>query len=390
MTDTSTPRKYGVVSSIAITLLSATLTWLLCEGLVALVGWDSNDGSLTYRIYAQLRDRVSERRVAQDQPVLPVAARADFESHLAQMKAAAVGIGDSPYTELQSDRAAINTTTAAGCLRQKPNLDKMVTALRSNAFNPFEPPSFFVDAGKTLAPELQDFLKRYAIRPLHHRSNGAGERLTVPTLERATKVLIAGDSVANGLMVDDSETLASQLQAQDSQRQYVNLGVGGADARDALCALEDSLQRYHGSIAELIYIYCENDLKPDTPLGTPAEVMARLGELVAREKIAKVTVIYAPYIYNVMPALTRFKGFRGYRRPYHSQERAALAELSTAAGYRYIDFGALGQAENQRLGSDFSAFALYVDQVHMSPRGTALLVSHLRDEAGDAAHTTTP
>lgn len=366
------------LASIAIVLLTTLGAYLLCEGLYAVQAWDHADGSLGYRIYALVRERVASARIEREQPVVPVATVKDFEALLPDMQAAAVGIGDSPFTELITDRAAVNQKSAEGCLQQKPHLDKMVTALRSNAFNPFEPPSFFVDAGKTLSPALNAFLERYAVRRLHHRSNAFGERLTVPAIERPRKVLIAGDSVANGLMVDDGETLASQLQSSDADRQYVNLGVAGADAPDVLCALESAAKRYAGAIDELIYIYCENDLQPGTPLGTPAEVLNELAALVKREKIAKVTVIYAPYLYNVMPALTRFKGHRGFRRPYHSAERASLHELVEQAGYRYVDIGALALAENQRLGSDFSAFALYVDQVHMSPQGTALLARTLR------------
>lgn len=371
-------KKSGWLASTAIALLTTVAAYLLCEGIVAVRAWDQSDGSLGYRLYAMVRERLATARVEREQPVLPVATVKDFEALLPDMRAAAVGIGDSPFSELITDRAAVNQKSAAGCLRQKPNLDKMVTALRSNAFNPFEPPSFFVDAGKPLSPALQEFLKRYAVRALHHRSNGFGERVTLPATTRPRKVLIAGDSVANGLMVDDGETLASQLQGTDGERQYVNLGVAGADAPDILCALKEAAQRYAGAIDELIYIYCENDLQPGTPLGTPAAVMSELEALVRREKIGKVTVVYAPYIYNVMPALTRFKGHRGYRRPYHSAERAALAALVEKAGFRHIDIGALALAENQRLGSDFSAFALYVDQVHMSPQGTALLAAQLR------------
>jgi len=378
MTEPASGGKHSAAASVVTALLSTIITYLLCEGLYAVYHWDSADGTLGYRIYAELRDRAGAQRVAREQAVVPVAGAADFEALLPAMKAAAVGIGDSPYTELQSDRAAINHSDARGCLRQKPNLDKRVTALRSNAFNPFEPPSLFVDATQAQTPALESFVQRYGVRALHHRSNAHGERLTLPMVERPDKVLIAGDSVAAGLMVDDSETLASQLQAADAERQYVNLGIGGADAADVFCALEDAVQRHAGSVRELIYIYCENDLQPGTALGTPQAVMAALAALVRREQIDKVTVIYAPYIYNVMPSLTRFKGHRGYRRPYHSDERTQLATLSHEAGFRYIDIGTLGLEENRQRGTDFAAFALYVDQVHLSPAGTAMLAARLR------------
>jgi hypothetical protein len=370
--------KYSVAASVTIVLLASVITFLLFEGGYALARWDHAEGSLTYNLYVALRDRLAKHRLMRDQPLLPLASRADFDALLPVMKAAAVGIGNSPYTELESESTAINQRDAQGCLTQKPNLDTMVTALRSVGFEPFDPPTLFVDANRVLPPALQDFVRRYAVRQLHHRTNAYGERLTVPTLERHDKVLLAGDSVANGLMVNDEETLASQLQARDAQRQYINLGIGGADAPDIFCALDAAARRYAGTIAELIYVYCENDMQPGTPLGTPQEVMAALEAFVRRENIAKVTVVYAPYIFNVMPALTRFKGYRGYRRPYHTAERATLMKSTQDAGFRFIDIGALGREENARLGSEFAAFALYVDHVHLSPRGAAMLADRLR------------
>jgi hypothetical protein len=39
-------------------------------------------------------------------------------------------------------------------------------------------------------------------------------------------------------MLNDSETLASRLQLRNPDKQYVNIGIGGADATDIQCALE--------------------------------------------------------------------------------------------------------------------------------------------------------
>jgi hypothetical protein len=58
------------------------------------------------------------------------------------------------------------------------------------------------------------------------------------------KVIIAGDSVANGVGIGDSETISSQLQALDSTRQYVNLGIAQATAADIICALDKAARRY--------------------------------------------------------------------------------------------------------------------------------------------------
>src|SRR5262249_8136578 len=152
------------------------------------------------------------------------------------------------------------------------------------------------------------------------------------------KVLIAGDSVANGPMLDDSDTLASQLQQHDETRQYVNLGINNAAATDEICALKAAEKRYSGEISELIYFYCENDFG-ELPLGRPEEVIAWLCDFAKRQKIGRVTVIYGPYVYNVVPDITRFHGFIGETFPTNASERLRLANSARSAGFQFVDFG---------------------------------------------------
>ena len=59
----------------------------------------------------------------------------------------------------------------------------------------------------------------------------------------------------------------------DPTREYINIGIGGADAADIVCALDKAGRRYKGQIEELIYVYCENDINPTKPYGTPREVL---------------------------------------------------------------------------------------------------------------------
>jgi lysophospholipase L1-like esterase len=119
----------------------------------------------------------------------------------------------------------------------------------------------------------------------------------------------------------------------------------------------------------LIYVYCENDFEPET-YGTPESVVSWLKNFVKTQGIGKVTVVYAPYIYNVAPQYTRFRGYSGEHHPTYSRERAALAALVGEAGFRYIDISDLALAEAARAKTQFAALSLFSDHVHLSPYGT--------------------
>jgi lysophospholipase L1-like esterase len=284
------------------------------------------------------------------------------------LKAAGAGLGNSPYRELIREVAAVNTREE-GCSVQKPNLHKTTTHLRSNLFNPLDPLLIFYDSDPNLDSEIRKLIDTYGVRLTTLTTNEQGERTTLPAVASDRKVIIAGDSVAHGATIDDSETISSQLQALDPTRQYINLGINGADAPDIICALDKAASRYKGQIEELIYVYCENDFEPET-YGTPESVVSWLKNFVKTQGIGKVTVVYAPYIYNVAPQYTRFRGYSGEHHPTYSRERAALAALVGEAGFRYIDISDLALAEAARAKTQFAALSLFSDHVHLSPYGT--------------------
>src|SRR5262249_15519490 len=144
--------------------------------------------------------------------------RSEIEPLLGLMKENAVGLGNSPFKVLKTDEAAVNEEKD-GCLWQKPNQRKVMSYLRSDLFNPFDQLTYFHDADRALPKELAEFFARYGFREIHHTTNENGERITVPRVDSPDKVIVAGDSVANGVMLDDAETLSSQLQARDASRQ---------------------------------------------------------------------------------------------------------------------------------------------------------------------------
>lgn len=363
------------------------VTLLTCEGIYAIARWSEFDGSVTYKTYELIRESgrpPDEGRNFADEgpPFTRLLQRNEIEPLLPKLRRAGVALGNSPYKkELKTVQAAINMNDDSDCLVQKPNINKNITFLRSNLFEPFDPLTIFYDSRINLDPEIRKIVETYGLRLVRLTTNEHGERTTVPVVTSHRKVIIAGDSVANGATSDDSETIASQLQALDLERQYINLGISGARPSDIVCALKRSAQRYPGQIDELIYVYCENDFGWRRPYGNPDEVIVWLKDFAKVQGIAKVTVVYAPYIYNVVPHYTRFRRYKGENHRNHEDERAALAELVREAGFRYIDITDLALAEVQRAKTQFAALSVFSDHVHLSPYGTARLVERLRRDS---------
>lgn len=368
------PLKKAVFSIIISVVLSA-LTLAVAEGAYSIVRWGKPHRSLSYQ-FLSLAGLVGDKgdNTAAYKPYF--ANLDDLAQLLPLIKEGGVGIGNSPINTKTED-AAIKTVDAKGCPVIKPNMRKVAYFLHSSTVNPFESISVFHDADRQLDPRLTEFLERYRGPRATLTSNAEGERITVPDVKADRVVLVAGDSMAFGAMVDDAETIASRMQATDSARRYVNLGVPGVDADQIICRLEDAAERYNGKIDELIYVYCENDFKPGNPYGTPPEVISWLKGFVDREKVGKVTVIFAPMIYMVAPELTRIEGTEGARYPRHEEQRAELKGLVEAAGYRWLDIGTLAREEEDRQKTHFGVLSFFVDNGHPSPLGTQRIVERL-------------
>jgi hypothetical protein len=370
--------KKGLIVTLAFLLVAAILVAVL-EGIHSLAKGRNAHVSLSYQALLSL-GAAGEPKAEEAGTYAPFLADArELADLIGPAVEAGVRIGNTPYPEFETDKAALNTK-ADGCLRPKPSQHKIGLFLRSPLFNPFDPITVFYDADQKLDQRLAAFFARYGNAPIFMSTNAEGERVTLPSVERPRKVLVAGDSVAFGAMIDDEDTIASQLQVRDLERQYVNLGTSGARAADIVCRLEAMLPRYAGQVDELIYVYCENDFRPKDPYGKPEEVIAWLTDFAAREKIAKVTVVFAPSIYMVAPEVTRFDGYRGGSYPYRHRERETLMEAVEAAGFRWVDIGVLAREELARRDSPFAFYALFIDHNHLSRDGTARLVDALLAE----------
>lgn len=358
---------------------SVLVTLLLFEGGYALARGARPGTSLLFRALEGIGHRGAPRFVTPQGDIL--ADVEPIEALLPSLLADGVGVGNSRFRELSNERTRMHVESP-GCKLQKPDLDKSMTFLRTPLYDPFMPLTAQWDHDAVLSPEVKGFLDRYGTRRIRHRSNGDGERWTLPRVQAGVKVLVAGDSVANGAFVNDDETLASQLQAADAGRQYVNAGVSGADADEVLCSLENALARYRGQVKALVYVYCENDFQPEKPLGSPEPVMEKLAAVVAREGIESTVVVYAPAVYNVLPQRTRFRGYHGDRFPNHADERARLERAAREAGFAWVDFASLALREAEHTGTDYAALGLFIDVMHWSPLGALRLAEYLHENAG--------
>lgn len=354
--------------------LGAGLPYLALEGLYAVSRGPRAGTSLTYDLYRHwFVDLVVPPFDPRDPTTRVITDASQIEAIMDLLKANDVGIGNSPFRELKNPRVAINYDDN-GCKRQKPNLRKTMAFLRSNAFNPFDQLTFFYDAERRLPPELQEFLDRYGFRRVRFSTNPHGERLTLPVVSSRSKVLVAGDSVANGVMLDDTETIASRLQALNPARQYINLGISGAGTPDIHCALDRALRRYGGQVRELIYVLCENDFET----AAPRTMIDYLADIRQRQALERVVVVYVPFIYNAVPEVTRVRGHSHYNFPTFREEKKEALARAAAAGFEVVDYIDIVNAEALRGGSQYAPLALYLDHTHFSPLGIDRLLPHLR------------
>lgn len=353
-----------------VAVLACLAVYLIGEGVFAITRWERSHRSLTYQAAARFDGLVSRRPARFFRPVLTD--RGEIEALLDDLRAAGVGLGNSPYEELRTDTATISETVN-GCPQNRPHMNKLMTYLRTPLFEIFNPIVMFYDRDRALPERVRHFVERYAVRPTTFTTDEFGQRSTLPAVDRPDVVFVAGDSVAAGVMIDDDETLASALQRRDPRRRYVNLGKAGAEAAEIRCNVDLAAQRYAKRVREVIYVYCENDFDDDESMGTPEAVMGWLQQLVREQGIDRTTIVYAPYVFNVVPELTRVPGERGERFEDHADEKARLRALVEESGFAWVDFGALALAEGDARGTPFGPLALYVDVVHHSALGVERL-----------------
>jgi hypothetical protein len=359
-------------------VLICVVIYLMGEGVLALKQWERSHRSLTYQTVQKIDEIAGRAEPRFFRPVLTKPR--EMEVLLGDMRAAGIGLGNSPYEQLRTEMSS-TIRTVDGCPGNRPNMNKTMTYLRTPLFEMFNPVVMFYDSDRELSNRLQGLVERYAVRLTTFTTDEFGQRNTVPAVDRQKIVFIAGDSVAAGAMINDDETLTSVLQRRDPHRRYINLGIGGAEAAEIRCNVELAAARYPNRVEELIYVYCENDFDKDESMGTPEAVITWLRQFVGAQAISRTSIVYAPYIFNVVPELTRVPGERGERFKDHADEKARLVALVRDAGFAWIDFGELALAETDAGRTSFGALALYVDVVHHSPLGVEKLADALDGRA---------
>lgn len=293
---------------------------------------------------------------------------AQITALIPKMIEASVGLINSPYPETQTDRSRL-TRPDGTCESPKVNLDETSFFLRANLFEPLAPIAVHHPRNAKLAPELVKLFQDYGRGAHRLTTNPKGERVTVPFLEGPRKVLVAGDSPAFGTLLDDADTLASRLQAKDGTRQYVNLGIPDASAEQILCNLTRATARYQGQVEEIVYLYSEDDFAAGQKFGTPEEVVTAIKELVRNGPAAKVSVVYMPSLYNIVPELTRYRGYAGERMPNPQAEGEQLKRQVSDAGFTWIDMGEIALERSRIQGNPFSVFDNFADPKNLSAQG---------------------
>jgi len=361
-----------VIIGIAAWSIIASVTWLALEGGYALVRWRKPDSSIAYGLISKFSTPKAESGI------FPVSTKSELEAIVPDLVAAGGGMGNVPYRKQMDSRNSINDVNDAECLTSRPNLRKLTGYVRNADFNRFDPPSIFYDADANLPRSVAAFIARYGVKLVTYSTNENGERITLPAVSSSIKTLVIGDSVAASVMLDDKDTIASKLQSTDDKVQYVNLGVNGSSASQNLCRLDKALKRYQGQITKIIYVYCENDFEKDDRFGSPEAAIEKLAQLATANRVSNITVVYAPYIYNVLPQITRFEGTRGGSHPKFVSQVKALRDLVAQKNWRFIDIGDLVKDEIEEKGSDFAGLAMFLDHVHLSAQGISRLVAKLR------------
>ena len=143
----------GRVLAVLVGILLMAGLWIATEGIYAVVRFKA-DQSLAYKTYQQLFGvSASQAKMQALDPGVVVSER-QFEELMDQFLAYDVGLGNTPYRKLKTDRSVTNYVED-GCKYQKPNQDKAVVRLRTLLFNPFDPVMPFYDWDNPLSPDLK-------------------------------------------------------------------------------------------------------------------------------------------------------------------------------------------------------------------------------------------
>jgi lysophospholipase L1-like esterase len=253
----------------------------------------------------------------------------------------------------------------------RPDVEIEASVLRArNPYN-WDPPVLAVPTHSVLPASVERYLRQSSRLVYRYRTGPDRRRLTLPRVEAPRELLVAGDSVAFGVGVDDESTVASLLQAELGTRlRVVNAAVGGYTGPQVLAAVE-ALARERDYEA-LVYLSSQNDFMEDParPYAEVAEeVLSRMGRL--RERFSgRLVAFVVSYLQLPMSDLLLAEGWTRDELRRSRDLYAALPAFAARYGIEYIDWLALVHDEIAAQGSLLAPFALYFDHGHLSRHGS--------------------
>ena len=284
-----------------------------------------------------------------------------------------IAFGNTPYQELLTEASRSIVKDQNGHLINLPNQKYKFAFLRSRIFQNWDPIVLKQNNLHTpISPEVDEFIKKYCLKSIIVSTDENGDRNTVPKINSDKIILIIGDSVAFGVGVSDSETLASKLQQKYQGYRFINASVGNADAKDNIARLRERAELYKNKVRGVIYVHCENDF---SKIETPEYIVSELSSLLDKFKINFRVFVYQVYSYRAMPDLLRHKKEEELVNYYNLKARTL--ELAQKAGFRVVDFYNIVENYRYEMGTPYAGFSLYEDHCHFSELGITLVANQI-------------
>jgi len=267
----------------------------------------------------------------------------------------------------------------------KPDLKLDAYILKTiKSFN-YLSPILYLHKETAISKKLSEYIDENARISFNFSTNSQGYRVTLPKIQQDKKILIAGDSVAFGIGVDNDKTIASHLQKLVKKDYHViNSAIPGYSFATILMSLRRELKK--NSYDKLIYIVCQNDFAIwDDNLINIKFVSHMTDEL---NKIKDnfpegIAIIYVPFIFyalsdiylNDMP-----KEHIYYPRQYLEETELIRDKLEIECrkkDFKFMDFTDVANKYLKDTGTIWSRFALYNDHTHLSSEGARLLAEEI-------------
>ncbi len=285
-----------------------------------------------------------------------------------------IAFGNSPFIELIQPITESIVRNKEGVLVNLPNHTYQVAFGRYRIGDSWDPVLYKDNhPEKANTPETDAFVKKHLFNTTSATHDADGHRITLPTSTAQDIVIVMGDSVAYGAAVNDSDTLASQLQQRHPEFKFINAGVGGSGSPDNLQRLEIELKRYGSSVKSVIYLLCENDWNDDD---TPDKLVDGLVKLLDTAGVQDRVFIFTQYIERAMPDLVRGTKETDYRRFMNDKTRTFELLKQKSKSMVLVDWTHILDDYRQKSGSVFAGLGLYVDHCHLSPLGLRILAEH--------------